>query len=82
MEKYKNKDGIQLSYTGNDSHQVLVREVIREACNILTTYNKEDKVSMNFAIWKTRDFLVKNFDLQCKQCNREDGTCGCRKEDK
>ena len=24
--KYKNKDGIELSYTGNDSHQVLVNK--------------------------------------------------------
>ena len=31
MKKYKNKDGISLSYTGNDSHQVLVREVIGKA---------------------------------------------------
>ena len=32
--KYKNKDGIELSYTGNDSHQVLVREVVSEAVRL------------------------------------------------
>ena len=34
--KYKNKDGIELSYTNdNDTHQVLVKEVITEAIKIL-----------------------------------------------
>ena len=36
--KYKNKDGIELNYKGNDSHKVLVKEVITEAIKILTTY--------------------------------------------
>ncbi len=66
MNKYKNKEGIELSYTGNDSHQVLVREVIREACKILTTYNRDDKISMDYTIRKTKDFLEENFNLRRK----------------
>ena len=31
MEKYTNQDGIALNYEGDDSHKVLVREVI-SAC--------------------------------------------------
>ena len=80
MTKYKNKDGIELSFTGNDQTSVLVREVIREACKILLTYNGDDKQSMGFALFKARDFLNINFDLQCGKCNRIDYTCGCREE--
>ena len=41
MEKYKNKKGIELSYTNdNDVHQVLVKEVIGEAIKILGMYDK------------------------------------------
>ena len=35
MSKYKNKDGISLNYSADDSHQVLVREVITQAIRIL-----------------------------------------------
>ena len=38
MEKYKNQDGIALNYEGEDSHKVLVREVVGEAIRILSTY--------------------------------------------
>ena len=31
MSKYKNKDGIELNFTGSDSTSVLVREVVSEA---------------------------------------------------
>lgn len=62
MEKYKNKDGIELSYTGNDIHQVLVREVISEAISLLDfkpSYNGcEDSVS------KCKEFLKVNFDIK------------------
>ena len=78
MKKYKNKDGIELSITANDPASVLIREVIQEACKILTTYNGEDKTSMRYAIFTAKDFLEKNFDLQCNKCNRADYTCGCR----
>ena len=63
MEKYKNKDGIELSYTGNDSHQVLVREVIGEAIKILGMYDRNCKISMGMAMSNTRKFLRDNFDL-------------------
>ena len=43
MSKYKNKDGIELSYTGNDAHQVLVREVVSEAVKIIDEKKKTKK---------------------------------------
>ena len=55
--KYKNKDGIELSYTGNDSHQVLVREVVSEAVRLCSEYNWSDEISMRFALARTKDFL-------------------------
>ena len=61
--KYKNKDGIQLSYTGNDSHQVLVREVIEEAIKILSSYNQFDEISKDWAIHATKNFLKENFNI-------------------
>ena len=66
MEKYKNKDGIELSYTGNDSHQVLVREVISEAMKILSMYDRNCKISMNMAMSNTKRFLKTNFDIDTK----------------
>ena len=66
MEKYKNKEGIELSYTGNDSHQVLVREVISEAIKILGMYDRNCKISMGFAMRRTKDFLEENFDVKNK----------------
>ena len=62
--KYKNKDGIELSYTGMDSHQVLVREVIQEAVRILSSYNHFDDKSKDWAIHRCKDFLTRNFDLE------------------
>ena len=50
MSKYKNKDGFELNYSGNDSHKVLVREVISEAIRILNSHNMFDKQSMGWAI--------------------------------
>ena len=57
MEKYKNKDGISLSYQGNDSHKVLVREVISEAIKILGMYDRNCKISMGMAMANTKNFL-------------------------
>ena len=62
--KYKNKDGIELSYHGNDSHKVLVREVISEAIKILSTYQLDSKQSMGWAIQRGTDFLKENFNLE------------------
>ena len=80
MSKYRNKDGIELSITSNDPASALIREVIREACKILNTYNRYDEASLNRAIYECDKFLKENFDLICKHCNRADHTCGCREE--
>ena len=65
MEKYKNKKGIELSYTNdNDSHQVLVREVIQEAIKILGMYDRNCKISMGMAMSNTKKFLKTNFDIE------------------
>ena len=67
MEKYKNKKGIELSYTSdNDSHQVLVREVIQEAIKILGMYDRNCKISMGMAMSNTKRFLKTNFDIDTK----------------
>ncbi len=64
MEKYKNKDGIELSYTNkNDIHQVLVKEVIGEAIKILSMYDRNCKTSMNMAMYNTKKFLKTNFNI-------------------
>ena len=61
--KYKNKDGIELSYTGNDSHQVLVREVISEACKLTKMYDKDCIKSHKMALRNVRKFLKDNFNI-------------------
>ena len=63
MTKNKNKDGIELNYKGNDSHKVLVKEVITEAIKILTTYNRFDGRSTEYALHRGVNFLKDNFDL-------------------
>ena len=64
MTKYKNKEGISLNYTGSDSHQVLVKEVIQEAISICSKYNWHDKDSMRWALQRTEDFLKINFNIE------------------
>jgi len=64
--KYKNKDGIELSYTSNDSHQILVKEVIEESIKILNMYDRNCKISMGMAMNNTKKFLRKNFNLEDK----------------
>ena len=66
MSKYKNKDGISLNYTGDDSHQVLVREVVKRAIDILNSHNMFDKQSMGWAIDRGIHFLETNFDIEEK----------------
>ena len=63
MEKYKNQDGISLNYTGKDSHQVLVREVVSEAIRIMNTYQMNSSQSMMWAINECERFLRVNFNL-------------------
>ena len=70
MAKYKNKDGIELSYTGNDAHQVLVREVVSEAVKICSQYNWHDEVSMRWTLERTKDFLIENFNLEDEHAKR------------
>ena len=62
--KYKNKDGIELSYTNdNDMSQVLVKEVIEEAIKILGMYDRNCKISMGMAMGNTKKFLKTNFNI-------------------
>ena len=61
--KYKNKDGIELSYKGNDIHKVLVREVVEEAIKIFESYNRFDGRSAEYALNRGVNFLKDNFDL-------------------
>ena len=66
MDKYKNKDGIELSFTGNDTTSVLTREVIQEAIKILGMYDRNCKISMGMAMSNTKKFLKTNFDIDTK----------------
>ena len=66
MSKYKNEDGIELNYSGNDSHKVLVREVIEEAIRILNSHNMFDSQSKSWAIDRGINFLETNFDINSK----------------
>ena len=63
MNKYKNQEGIELNYQGSDSHKTLVREVVREAIKILSTYRIDSPESMGWAIQECQEFLRVNFDL-------------------
>jgi len=61
--KYKNKDGIELNYTGNDYGQKLTREVIEEAINIFMGYNRSDARSAEWALHRGVNFLKDNFNI-------------------
>ena len=61
--KYKNKDGIELNYSGNDIQSELTKEVVSEAIKILTTYNRFDGRSAEYALNRGVNFLKDNFDL-------------------
>ena len=64
--KYKDKNGISLNFNGKDTTSVLVKEVISEAVRLCGEYNWHDEMSMRFALQKTKDFLIENFDLEKK----------------
>ena len=66
MSKYKNKDGIELNFTGSDSTSVLVREVVSEAVKICSAYDWSNETSMRFALQRTINFLKENFNLENK----------------
>ena len=61
--KYKNKDGIELNYSGDDLHKVLVREVVEEAIRILNSHNHFDSQSKSWAIDRGIHFLETNFNI-------------------
>ena len=63
MDKYKNKDGIELNFTGNDSVSVLTREVITEAIKLLSFYDRNCKISQGMAMSNTKKFLKTNFNM-------------------
>ena len=64
--KYKNKDGIQLSYEGHrgDSHTRLIKEVIAEAIKLgdKEIYSKYPRQGWS----KVRRFLQDNFAISKK----------------
>ena len=64
MKKYKNKDGIELSFTSNDTTSELVKEVVGEAVKLLSLYDRNCKISMNMAMSNCKKFLKENFDIE------------------
>ena len=64
MTKYKNKDGTELNYTGNDVQSTLTREVVEEACKILGEYNRSDLRSAEWSLHRGINFLLENFDIE------------------
>ena len=62
--KYKNKDGMELNYTGNDIQSTLTREVIEEAIKIFEGYNRFDARSAEWALSRGVNFLKENFDIE------------------
>jgi len=62
--KYKNKDGIELNYSGNDIQTKLTREVIEEAIKTLGEYNRNDLRSAEYSIHRGINFLKENFDIE------------------
>ena len=64
--KYKNKDGIELNYSGNDIQSTLTKEVVEEAIKILNMYDRSCKISMGMAMMNTKKFLKTNFDIGSK----------------
>ena len=72
MAKYKNKDGISLNHTGNDSHSVLVREVVGEAIKICSQFRWDDGSSMRWALQRTKDLdYLNDKSLYIKRVSRD-----------
>tara|TARA_Y100000768_G_scaffold276569_1_gene212100 strand:- start:906 stop:1100 length:195 start_codon:yes stop_codon:yes gene_type:complete len=64
MEKYKNKNGIELSLKNdNDAHEALLKEVVVEAIKILKMHDSNCKISMAMAMNNTKKFLRTNFNI-------------------
>jgi len=66
MNKYKNKDGIKLNYSGNDIQSELTKEVVEEAIKILGMYDRSCKISMGYAMTNNKKFLKTNFNIEDK----------------
>ena len=64
MDKYKNKDGMELNYSSNDIQSNLTREVVEEAIKILNMYDRSCKISMGMAMNNTKKFLRANFNIE------------------
>ena len=70
IEKYKNKDGVELNFGSmseegkKGSGSDLVQDVVREAVRISKQYNMWDKASCQAALTNVRRFLEINFDLE------------------
>ena len=67
--KYKNEDGIELSYTQrNNIHTELVKEVVDEAIGMLedvsSPSNSPMRAHQRVKIQKTISFLKENFDIE------------------
>jgi hypothetical protein len=60
--KYKNKDGISLSYTGDDVQTKLVKEVIEEAIRLLSG-GDGGRQFPHITCNKVSRFLIENFDI-------------------
>ena len=63
MSKYKNKQGIELNFSGNDMQSELVKEVVKEAIKVFTEYNRFDARSAEWALSRGVNFLKDNFDI-------------------
>ena len=70
MEKYKNKEGVELNIGSMTevgkigSGMTVVQEVVEEAIKILSMYDRSCKISMGMAMSNTKKFLRSNFDLE------------------
>ena len=64
MTKYKNKQGIELNFSGNDMQSKLVKEVVEEAINIFQGYNRFDARSAEWALSRGINFLKENFNIE------------------
>jgi len=67
MTKYKNKQGIELNFSGNDMQSELVKEVVKEAIKVFTEYNRFDARSAEWALSRGVNFLKENFDIEDKE---------------
>jgi dihydroxyacetone kinase DhaKLM complex PTS-EIIA-like component DhaM len=70
MEKYKTKEGVELSIGSMTevgkigSEMNIVQEVVEEAIKILNMYDRNCKISMGMAMSNTKKFLRSNFDIE------------------